>query len=269
MALAAGAAGATPTWELPWPHTRIEITAEVDRGDLAPGHPAWPVGTVLTAPTDRYPHDVLGSVPGWGQLDVRALSCGMCRHGWEGATIVLPETRVFEDVAARLWDITGEGLPEIVVVESDVALGARLTVWAYRNAPSGSPALRLLAATPFIGRRFRWLAPLGAADFTGDGQAEIAYVETPHLGRVLRLVALRGDRLVEIAALAGVTNHRIGEVHISGGVRDCGTGPEIIAARGDWGALLAVRYADGALVARSLGARTDAAAFAAALDCRS
>ena len=43
--------------------------------------------------------------------------------------IDLPERRVFEYIAPRLWDITGDDRPEIVAVESDAEQGARLTVW--------------------------------------------------------------------------------------------------------------------------------------------
>ena len=60
----------------------------------------------------------------------------------------------------------------MIVVESHAAR-ARLAVWGAGGR---------LAAIPFIGTRFRWLAPLGAADLDGDGRVEIAYAETPHPG---------------------------------------------------------------------------------------
>ncbi|MCL4186605.1 MAG: VCBS repeat-containing protein [Rhodobacteraceae bacterium] len=271
--LAAAAAAATPTWELPPPHARIETEAPVDRAALPPDHPAWPISTVLGGATDRYPHAILGSVPGWAQLTVVALSCGACRHGVEAALVVLPERRVFEDVAARLWDVTGDGRPEIVVVESDISRGARLTVWGYTTAHSGRPGLRLLAATAPIGRPFRWLAPAGIADFDGDGLPDIAYVETPHIAPTLHIVTLTGEGLVAVAPpLPGPTNHRIGDSFIAGGLRDCGGGPELVLASADWRQILRVRLdqATGrlqALPAGPLAGDDPAAALAAARRC--
>ena len=221
--------------------------------DLPDGHPPWPVRAEFVAPTDRYPHGVLGRIPGWGGLVIDLQPCGACDDSMRQVRIDLPENRVFEDIAPRLWDITGDGRPEIVAVESDAEQGARLTVWEARTGEGNAPLVSLLAATPFIGTRFRWLAPLGAADFTGDGVAEIAYVETPHRDQVLRLVALSDDRLAEVAHLEGVTNHAIGEERIHGGVRICNGRPEIMAQSADRSAVLAVRFEDGQLSARVVG----------------
>jgi hypothetical protein len=123
------------------------------------------------------------------------------------------------------------------------------------------------ASTPFIGTRFRWLAPVGAADFTGDGVAEIAYVEKPHLDRVLRLVTLQGDKLVEIARLEGVTNHAIGEERLHGGIQHCDDQPEIILQSGDRSDVAAIHYEEGALISRVLGPASDEEVWERALGC--
>jgi hypothetical protein len=236
--------------------------------DAPPAFHAWPIRATLAAPTDRYPHNVLGPIPGYGELIVEIEVCADCPEPRRIAHLTLPETRVFEDVAPRFWDVTGDGRPEIVVVESDARLGARLTVWTLR-APGAQAGhlLRRLASSDFIGTRFRWLAPVGAADVTGDGRPEIAWVETPHLGRILRLMRRQGDRLVEIAAHAGVTNHRIGDPFIAGGLRDCGAGPEVILARGDWSRAVALRYGDGGFAEGDLGPIAGPADLAAHLSC--
>ena len=171
----------------------------------------------------------------------------------------LPSELVFEDVAPRLWDVTGDGTPEVVVVESHAARGARLAVYTAEGR---------LAATPYIGTRFRWLAPVGAADLDGDGQIEIAYVDRPHLAKTLRLWRLTAGELTEIGAWRGVTNHRIGEDFISGGVRSCAGLPELVVADADWRSVMVLRWEADDLRARRLPIAPDADGFARALACK-
>ena len=181
----------------------------------------------LVQPTGRYDHAVLGDALEWSALRL-TLDRGTARS----VTITLPKSRVFEDVEARHADLDADGRPEVVVVETDLNRGASLAVYG----PEGR-----IAATPFIGQPNRWLAPAGIADFDGDGRTEIAYVDRPHLRKELVFVRLEGDRLVETLRMPGLTNHRIGDDFISGGVRDCGQGPELILASPDWSRLMRVR----------------------------
>ena len=144
----------------------------------------------LAEPTARYDHAVLGDALEWGALHLRL-------EGGERRTIRLPETRVYEDIEARLADLDGDGTREVVLVEADLARGAALAIY---------DAQGLRAATPFIGQPHRWLAPAAIGDLDGDGRVEIAYVDRPHLRRELVFVRLEGDRVVEIARQAGLTN---------------------------------------------------------------
>ncbi len=201
-------------------------------------------------PTSRYAHGVFGETEEWGALE-------MVTQGGETRLIRLPETRVFEDTAPRLADVTGDGSLEAVVVETDAAQGARLSVYGAEG---------LVAATPFIGTPHRWLAPLPPADLDGDGGIELAYVDRPHLARVLRVWRMRDGALEQVAQLEGLTNHRFGEAEISGGVRDCGSGLELVLADASWRRVMAVRLADDALSARDIGA-LGAEGFGATLDC--
>ncbi|MEQ6247444.1 VCBS repeat-containing protein [Sulfitobacter sp. HNIBRBA3233] len=202
------------------------------------------------APTERYPHGVLGDDTEYGSLTLH--------YGSARLTITLPQTRVFEDVAPRLADVDGDGRREAVVVESDQSLGARLAIY------NGGG---LLAATPFIGQRFRWLAPVAIADLDGDGRIELAYIDRPHLAKTLRVWRMENGTLREIATRTGLTNHRIGERDIAGGLRLCADRPEMVLATADWSRLVAVRFDGASAEVRDIGPQTGRASFARAMGC--
>ena len=204
-------------------------------------------------PTDRYAHGVLGDAIEHGALEIVTESGRRSR-------IVLPEPRVFEDTAPRLFDVDGDGGDEVIVVEADNRLGARLSIY---------DAEGLVAANAFIGRRFRWLAPVGvgAADLDGDGAVEIAFVDRPHLRKTLRVFQFGNGGLTPLAELPGVTNHRIGEPDIAGGIRDCGAGPEMIVATADWARVLAVAFDGAGFRKTDLGPHAGRETFARAMDC--
>lgn len=207
------------------------------------------VSASYAEPTQRYQHGVFGETEEWG-----ALAFGLS----DGQTMILrlPETRVFEDIAPRLVDVDGDGAPEMVVVETDLSLGARLAIYDEAG---------FVAATPFIGQTHRWLAPIGVADLDGDGLVELAYIDRPHLARLLRVWRFQDGTLVEVAQAEGLTNHRLGDPAISGGLRDCGAGPEMITADARWSRLVASRLVGGRIESRFVAEGVD---FAAALDCR-
>lgn len=201
-------------------------------------------------PTTRYAHGVLGDAVEWGALVLTTI---------EGRRLkfVLPEERVFEDLEPRLADLDGDGAPEVITVEAHQNFGARLAIYG----PQG-----LITANDWIGRRNRWLAPIGAADFDGDGTTDIAYVDRPHLAKTIRVFAYDGA-LSEVGQIAGYSNHRIGEDFISGGVRDCGQGPEMIVARGNWSGVVALRFTGSGFAETPLGTDVSQPAFAQALAC--
>jgi len=83
---------------------------------------------------------------------------------------------------------------------------------------------------------------------------------------VLRFWTMRHGKLVEIATASGLTNHRIGEETISGGVRVCDGVAEVITANGDWSRVFATKMIDGGLAFADLG-RYSAQAMLDALIC--
>ncbi|MEM9241706.1 MAG: VCBS repeat-containing protein, partial [Pseudomonadota bacterium] len=79
------------------------------------------------------------------------------------------------------------------------------------------------------------------------------YIDRPHLAKTLRIWRFRNNALTEVAAQQGYSNHKIGWPYIVGGIRDCGAGPEMILATGNWSRIMAARLQDGAVFTRDLG----------------
>ncbi|MEX0340075.1 MAG: FG-GAP repeat domain-containing protein [Arenibacterium sp.] len=234
VTISAGAALActTPPW----------TAADVAPGSVvtsAAGDTAWYSGL-----SDAYGHAVLGDALEPTRLhlfrDKTATPCG--------TSAAAGANHVFEDIAPRFADVDGDGHDDLIAVRSHFQKGAQLVVYTAREA-----RLTPLAMTPYIGTRNRWLAPAGAADFDGDGNVEVAFVDRPHLAKTLRIWRFASDGdFREIATMRGVTNHRIGEDFITGGSRDCGDGPEMVLVDAGWQNILTVRYDDDSFVARAI-----------------
>ncbi len=211
-------------------------------------------------PTDRYDHGILGDAIEYGSLYLaldKCPECALLTH--DSVVITLPLNRVFEDLEPRIADLDKDGFNEVIVVETDLRLGAQLAVYGVEGK---------IAESPFLGQPHRWLAPIGVADFNRDGLMDIAYIEKPHLTKILKIWSFDGRELRLVAEASGLTNHRIGEDFISGGVRTCRGYPEMITASGDWRYVVATRMTEGGLTFDTLGPFTGPESFEAALKCQ-
>ena len=160
----------------------------------------------LGSPTRRYPHGALGSPVHAGSVHVLTRTP---RGPMAAVSLTLPVHRVFEDRIPRLVDLDGDGRDEIVLVEADALRGAALVVLGLEER-NGQPSLVERARGPHAGSTFRWLNPVGFADFDGDGRLDVASVTTPHIGGVLTLHHLQPPALVPFARALDVSNHRMG-----------------------------------------------------------
>ncbi len=159
----------------------------------ASGLSAW-----LIKPTRRYDHGVLGDQIEAGGVRVKDRAGNIFDY-------VLDDRAVFEDRLVRFWHIDSAADPALVIVQSGLESGAQLVALGLRGG-----AIRKLAWSQPIGQANRWLNPVGAADFDGDGRIEIAAVITPHFGALLRLYRLQAGRLVPVFEAHGFSNHGIG-----------------------------------------------------------
>jgi hypothetical protein len=156
------------------------------------------IGAQYASPVERYGHFALGRPHEYARVTATTGS-------GRSLELRLPENEVFEDLAPRLVWLEPHKQAEILAIVSRRQDGARLVLIRLNG-----DRLEVSAESPAIGTPMRWLNPVGVADLDGDGHSEIAVVTTPHIGGTLRVYRRDGRKLVEIAALAGFSNHVYG-----------------------------------------------------------
>lgn len=156
----------------------------------------------LAAPTRRYRHAVLGD-------DLEAAELRAQTQSGRMLVATLPDECVFEDLVPRLVDLDADGRDEVVVVQSCQSTGAMITVWGDANG-----GLVRKAAGGAIGTAHRWLNPIGFGDFDGDGRLEIAIVQTPHIGGIVKIFRLDGAALALVAERGHYLTHAPGSTDL-------------------------------------------------------
>ena len=205
--------------------------------------------------TGRYRHGVLGD-----EIEpsiLRVTSNAGCTYSVE-----LGRTHVFEDVQTRLANIDQQPGDEVITIRSHQNYGAQIAIYQLTNS-----GLELFAETPYIGTANRWLAPIGIADFNNDSDMDIAYVDRPHLAKILRVWTYRGGELQELVNKKGYSNHRIGEDFISGGIKTCEDKTIMITADARWQRILATSLENIELVTTDIGPFNGVESFEKALQC--
>ncbi len=173
--------------------------APIRDGKLARGN-----RTILAAwfsdPTQRYRHFALGAEYEPGSLVISTAD-------QKAHKLALPDDSVFEDREPRIVNI--DGVDMVIAVRSYVKKGAALALVAVIDRK-----IQIVAETPPIGTPFKWLNPIGPADFTGDGILQIALVRTPHLAGQLQLWTARNGEMVQTFELDDVCNHALRSSHL-------------------------------------------------------
>lgn len=205
--------------------------------------------------TDRYAHGVLGDAIEPSTLVITDNKG--CTH-----SIVLDQAHVFEDLAPRLTDIDGVSGVEVITIRSHRNYGAQIAVYKFADN-----TLTLATSTPYIGTSNRWLAPIGIADLNNDGDIDIAFVDRPHLAKVLRVWSYHDGELQQVASEAGYSNHKIGEDFISGGIRTCNGKVTMITADARWNRILETTLQDNRLISKDIGAFEGTESLSNALLC--
>lgn len=172
------------------------------------------------SPLDIYPHRIMGRIV---EKDTLYVWNDRETTSYELSLSQANPAHVFEDIAPHIGDLDGDGLNDVTVIETSLTRGASLAVYSVKSG-----RLEKIAQTPYIGQRNRWFAQVGIGDFNQDGQQDVAFVDRPHLARVVRVYSFIDGTFQEIAAAKGVTNHAIGDEVIWGGVRRCNGRDEMV-----------------------------------------
>lgn len=152
-------------------------------------------------PVTRYTHGVLGDA-----IEAGALLVTQCDQKF---IFNLDTLYVFEDIQPRLFDMTNDGVPEVITILTSVSLGASVGVFEI-----GNDSLYLKAQSEYIGRNNRWLNIAAINDLDNDGNVEIVWVSTPHIGGILNVAHIEGSIIKVLDIYEGVSNHKIGSSNL-------------------------------------------------------
>ncbi len=152
-------------------------------------------------PTDKYAHAILGDGIEGEQLVVF--------NGGQFYDLILANDFVFEDIRPRLFDVDSDGQLEFITIRTHVSLGAGIAIYKLVNNE-----LIEYATVDEIGSSNRWLNIAAIHDLDMDGVVEIAWVQTPHIGGILKVARINEGILQVIAQQTELSNHAIGETNL-------------------------------------------------------
>lgn len=152
---------------------------------------------ILTGPTDRYPHGVLGD-----QIEASAITLVSIYPTPKVLRVInIPSPWVIEGIAPIWSDLNGDGQRELIVTLSSETNGGKIVVF--------NEAGIQIAEGPGIGRGLRWRNQMAVAPYGPEKELELSAVLTPHIGGTVEFYQLKGNRLEIVASVPGFTSHVI------------------------------------------------------------
>lgn len=149
-------------------------------------------------PSEKYGHGILGDKIEAEQLVVVADSVFY--------TFKLENEYVFEDIRPRLYDVDGDGALEFITIRTHISQGAGIAIYKIVDGQ-----LTEYAHLDEIGTAYRWLNIVAINDLDNDGTVELVWIETPHIGGILKVAKLEAGKLLVLAETGQYSNHKIGE----------------------------------------------------------
>jgi hypothetical protein len=161
---------------------------------------------LLTGPTNRYDHGVLGD-----KMEASAITLVETEPELRVVrNIPIEAPDVVEGISPIWADLDEDGQREIIVTLSNNQSGARIA--AFREDGS------LLAESPPIGLGQRWRHQIAVARFDPDQQPLIVSIRTPHIGGVVEFFQLISGRLEPVREAGGFSAHTIGSRNLDAAV---------------------------------------------------
>ena len=187
----------------------------------------------LSDPTYNYANAVLGDA-----IEAASITLIDPKNSTFQIRKIIPETGDVIEGISPIWvDMDLDGTREIIVTQSNHVDGARILV--YREDGS------ILTESAPIGKGFRWMHQIAAAQFIGGGPLELAVLRTPHIG------GLTEDRLVVQASLSGYSTHKLGSRNLDAALVADFNGDgiiEIIVPGQEQSTLTGIQYTAGVLI---------------------
>lgn len=152
-------------------------------------------------PTEKYDHGILGD-----KIEAEQLVVVVDSVFYE---FNLPSEYVFEDIRPRLYDVDCDNELEFITIRTNVFQGGGIAIYKIVGEQ-----LVEYAHVPEIGTANRWLNIVAINDLDNDGLIELVWIETPHIGGILKVAKIKAGTLQVLAEKAQYSNHAIGEQNL-------------------------------------------------------
>ena len=149
-------------------------------------------------PTEKYSHGIMGD-----KIEAEQMVVVVDSLFYE---LTLPSEFVFEDISPRLYDVDGDNELEFITIRTNVSQGAGIAIYKIIDGQ-----LVEYAYVPEIGTAYRWLNIVAINDLDNDGIVELVWIQTPHIGGILKVAKIKTGILHVLAEKAEYSNHAIGE----------------------------------------------------------
>jgi len=153
------------------------------------------------SPTKRYTHGIMGDA-----IEASDLVVVVNDNFYN---IELSDNYVFEDIRPRLANVDEDEALEFICIRSHLNKGAGIVIYKL-----GKNGLYEYAFVPEIGIRNRWLNIVAIQDLDDDKKIELAWIETPHIGGILKVAEITEGELQIIDEVFPFSNHAIGETNL-------------------------------------------------------
>ena len=161
---------------------------------------------ILTQPTKRYDHGVLGD-------DTEAAGITLIETEPELRiirNIPVEDPDVIEGISAIWADIDNDDVRDIIVTLSNSQSGARIV--AFREDGT------LLAESSALGTGYRWRHQIAVAAFGSNTQPALVSIRTPHIGGVVEFFQFNNGKLELVGDVEGFSSHAIGSRNLDSAI---------------------------------------------------